>query len=202
MSITAIDIVQSNVTNDSNLMSVHSPLVFIVNATFTGSPPELLYCSVFNSDAEVLGLFKCIPYQDILSTIRQFIFVADSILRGFMEDFNDFVQSSGSIEYCDGITKEFTLKFWEPMYFDVELDIVALHCVRQFGDDPNAENIFENEAQTYIGIENKPVYLYFYNDDTSNIISTDPGLPESILLDYDDVEFADLDDELLTAITS
>ena len=195
MSISAYDMVQDNITNDSNLVSVHNPLVFKINVTYSSTAPEILYCKIYDDSSTLLGTFKCIPWQDILATVRQFIFVADGILRGLMDDFDDFQQSSGSIQYCDGMTKFFNIQFADFVtpIDSAEVDIVAIHAVRQFGSDQNAEDIFLNEAKTYIGAENKPVYAYFYNDDEANTVSINPGGGNDRFVDYDGSPFVDTD---------
>lgn len=200
MAITAVNISQDNIQDESNLVAVHSPLIFLVNADYTGAAPEVLYCDVYDSDDVLLGRFKCIPYVDLTSTLRQFMFIADSILRGFMESFDDEVQSGGSIEYVDNITKEFTLEFLDTTEaFTDTVDIVACHAVRQFGEDPNMETIFWNEAKTYYGYENKPVYVYIYNDNIGNIVGTTPGETGfEYALDYDDEIFTDAVDDPFT----
>jgi hypothetical protein len=202
MPVSSIDMVQTNITGVSNLMCVHNPLVFIFNATYSGTAPNLIYCRVYDIDDVLLGTYKCIPYAEVSGTIRQFIFIADSILRGLMDEFDDFVQTSGSLVHCEGFSKFFRLNFYVQYETETDLEIVALHGSRQYGDDPNAENIFENEAQTYITAEDKPVYMYIYNDDEDNVIGDDPGNLDEVILDYDDEEFADFDDELFTAITN
>ena len=183
MAITSINITQDNFIGDSNLLAVHSPIIFIITANFTGSAPEILYCKVLDNLDDELGVFKCIPYLDVLATSRQFLFIADGILKGFMEPFDDFVQTSGSVEYCPGFTKEFTLRFYgDPSYIITELPIVAIHASRQFGESVNTEDIFNNEARTYIFLENKQGYVYFYNSDEANVIGTNPGTASDVFV--------------------
>lgn len=205
MAVTAIDIVQDNTVGDSDLIAVHNPVVFKINVTYTGSAPDIVYARVFDSTPTLLGTFKCVPYVDVTTNIRQYIFIADSILRGYMEDeFEDFVQTGASLDYCDGITKEFRIDFDDydtplpavPVYF------TAIHAARQFGDEngPNAEDIFNNDAKVYYACEEKPVYLYVYNDDEANIIGTTSSIGDDyIACDYDDEDFEDsYDGELFT----
>lgn len=174
MAVSSIDMVQDNITGESNLMCVHNPLVFVFNATYSGTAPTLIYCQIYDEDSVLLGTYKCIPYAEVSGLIRQFIFNADSILRGLMEDFDDFYQASGTMVYVEGMTKVFTLRFISLYETYTDVSIVALHGARQYGDDPNAEAIFNNEAKTYIGAEGKPVYMYIYNDDVTNVIGDKP----------------------------
>jgi hypothetical protein len=202
--VSQIELVQSNVYPGSNLICVHNPIVFIANATYSGEPPNTLDCIIKDENEVTLGTYKCIPWLDIGATTRQFIFVADQILRGFMGSFDDFIQSDGSLEYCEGFTKKFHIYFNKYQeVISVGMYIVALQGVRQFGDDLNAIEIFNNVAKTYIGAANKPVYVYCYNDNIANDISINPGSNlDNILLDYDDTELADYDDQLLTGKTT
>ena len=200
MAITSIDIYQGN-TENGNLISVHNPVSFIVTATYSATAPTLLYCDIYNADSELLGRYKCIPYVDVSGTQRQFIFIADIILRGFMDQYNDFVQSANIIEYCDGFTKEFNLIFTDDTVSE-ELNIVVLHSARQFSQTVENTEVFNNEPLTYIGVEGEATYVYFYNDNETNVIGNNPGGSDDLVLtDYDDEGFADFDDELLTALT-
>lgn len=206
MPFTGINIAQNNITGDSNLMAVHSPLVFLVNIEFSGTAPEHLYVKIYDSDDTLLGTFKGVPYRDLLATIRQFYFKADSILRGLMESFSDEVQSANSLENIENATKFFKLVFStyetvQTYYFSDEVEIIALHASRQFGDDPGLTDIYDNNTKIFYTGEGKPVYLYVYNDDEANTITALSGETEyEACLDYDDEEFTDAVDEIFTAI--
>jgi hypothetical protein len=202
MSATAVNIYQDNITDDCNLLSVHNPLIFLIDVTYTGEPTEILYCKILDEDSETLGIFKCIPYADVTASVRRFALMADSLLRGFMDELDDFSQSAGSLEFCSNMTKEFTLKFYaeSEVIYDSVL-IIALQGVRQFGEDPSISELYHNEPQTYIAAEGKPLYVYIYNDSELNSIGITEGSSENGLLDFDDEEFWDFDDELLIAIT-
>lgn len=194
MAITNIAISENNIEGDSDLMAVHNPLVFTINATFTGAAPELLYARVYDEDDVLLGTFKCIPYQDLTATIRQFMFIASDILRGFMDGFDDEAQSAFSLAFMENFTKVFNIEFDSqetPSGSEDEVEVVALHGVRQFGDNPNAENIFNNVALTYYGSENKPIYVYCYNDDAADTITITPGLDDDNFIEYDGDYFID-----------
>jgi hypothetical protein len=179
MSVEAVTIFQDNITgrNGSDLLAVHSPLIFIADAEYSGSPPDYLYVHIYDVPGLVyLGSFKMIPYKDTSGTHRQFMFISDSILRGLMEDFPDFVQTGESFDIVEDITKPFYLVFSdstidEPDPEDIGLTIMALTGSRQFGDDPNAEEIYNNSLDTYYGAVNKPVYVYFYNDNAANVLT-------------------------------
>lgn len=173
MAITGISISQDNKVGDSDLLATQSPLVFLVDVTYTGLIPDVLYCDIYDKDSELLSTFKCIPYKDLLPTIRQFMFIADGILRGYMEDFNDFVQTENSLEYVEDITKIFELKFRDPDagVTDESITFTAIHAIRQFGENPNLSEIYNNDHDTYIAAKGKPCYVYFYNNNESNVLS-------------------------------
>lgn len=194
-------ITQDNQLGSSDLLAVQSPLSFLIDFTYVGSAPNVLYCDIYNSDDDLLDTFKCIPYKDLVPGLRQFIFIADSVLRGYMDDFEEFVQTSGTFQFVDNITTEFKLTFRDPddIALSVSTEFTACHASRQFGENPNMIEIFNNEIDCYITSENKPVYVYFYNDDPANIVTVeDQSFSEQIALDYDDTEFADFDDTLFT----
>jgi hypothetical protein len=204
MPVSSIDLIESNYTGNSNLICIHNPVIFIVQANYIGAAPEYLEALLYDEDDVLLGTFRCIPYLDVTTTSRQFIFVADQIMRGYMGNFDDVLQTGGSLEYIEDRTKVFKLRFQKYMEaITGEYVVVALHGVRQFGDDQNAVSIYNNEPQVYYGAEDMPVYVYFYNNDPDAYISmTIGGGSDEVLLDYDDEEFADFDDELLTALTA
>jgi hypothetical protein len=101
------------------------------------------------------------------------MFIADSILRGYMESYEDFYQEGG-VANVDNIIKEFTLIFEDPdgQATSVSVNITAMHSTSQFGEVPNKVNIYNNEDEIVCGAKDQPVYLYFYDESGSNIILT------------------------------
>lgn len=183
--ITGISISQDNKIGDSDLLAVHSPLIFLIDVTYTGLIPDILYCDIYNEDSELLGSFKCIPYKDLLPEIRQFMFIADGFLRGYMEGFDDFVQTEYSLVYVEDITKIFELKFRDPDAGipDEAITFTAIHAIKQFGESPNLLEIYNNDSDLYIAAKNKPCYIYFYNNDENNIISVGAGYQVKFIID-------------------
>jgi hypothetical protein len=201
MAITSITISQDNKSGDIDLLSLHNPLVFLVDVVYTASAPDTLYVELQDGDDAVLETFSAIPYQDsAFGSTRTFAFIATDILKGYMGSIEDFAGTEKTLEYVDGITTEFTLRF----YIDAvenSVSFVACHAARQFGDTPYMESIFNNDDQTYYAAENLPVYVYFYNDDAANVVTVFSGeVTFDRLLDYDDVAFLDFDDLYLIAI--
>jgi hypothetical protein len=202
MSITSVTIVQKNITDSVNLLSVHNPLVFLIDVVYNTSLPEVLNVKVYDSSDVLLDTFACIPYQDILTT-RRFAFIADDILRGYMGTIDDFASSEKVLEYVDGMTKGFKLVFYDPAVPTTkdEVSFVAIHAASQFGEYPYLESIYINEDDTYYAAAGKPVYCYIYNDDTDNILTVGVGEVEfQRLIDYDDVALLDFDDTYLLSL--
>lgn len=170
--ISSLNLIQDNKVVNSDLMAIHSPFIFLVDAIYTGEV-LFIYCKIYNESDQLLNTFKCIPYKDITATQRRFMFVANSILQGEMEGFEDFAQSVGSFVPVPDITKKFKLVFSDPddVADDLEVEIMACHGVKQFGSSPNMSEIYTNESETVTGVKGHPVYVYFYNDNASNVIS-------------------------------
>jgi hypothetical protein len=202
MAITSVTISQKNITDSINLLSVHNPLVFLIDVVYSSSVPELINVGIYDSNDVLLDTFVAIPYRDISST-RQFAFLADDILRGYMGSIDDFRSNEKVLEYVDGITKEFKLVFYDtdvPATND-EVSFVAMHAAGQYSDTPYLESIYINEDQTYFAAVGKPVYIYIYNDNEANVITVGTGEIEfQPLLDYDDVALLDFDDQYLLAL--
>jgi hypothetical protein len=196
MSITAITIAQDNKVGVSDLLPIHSPLVFLANAEYTAEYPTSLFVDVI-VDGSVVDTFRAIPYRDLLANLRQFAFVATDVLKTILGTLDDFFQPMESLAYCTGFTKVVTLRFYDPITpaTMAETTVTLCHGANQFGEQPNLESIYINETSTYFGAANKIVYVYFYNEDPNNILTIDnenPGL--EFAQDFDDVDFTDFDD--------
>ena len=196
MAISSISIAQDNKVNGSDLLPVHSTLVFLADATFTGAYPlKLLVDVIFEGD--VIDTFKAIPYRDLLANIRQFAFVANDVIKGLMGPFDDELQLNESLVYVNDITKTCTLKFYDPdndLIFS-ETTVTFMHGAAQFGENPNLDTIFNNADGCYYGPEGGFVYVYFYNDDVNNVLTIDsPNVTLEFAQDFDDEIFTDYDD--------
>ena len=164
MSISKLEIYQNNIEGNVNLMAVHSPLVFLIDATYSGDYPNFIYCSV-NIDGEQQVLARCLYHSDVDETTRRFRFVAEDILRAFMPKFDDFVQEAGSFVYCSNISQVFELVFQSDKEGTVttDIEIEAVHSARQFGESPCLSDVVLNNNEVFYAGENMPVYVYFYN---------------------------------------
>ena len=169
MAITSITVIQDNKVDDCPLLSIHNPLIFIVEANYTSTAPDLLYVN------ENIGskIYSCIPYSDTQTGKRQFMFIADEIVRGLMGEFDDTLQGDGENQHRTNKTLDVTLRFYDPdtpaTY--VEIAFTAIHATRQFGEDPCLVDIYNNLAETYIGVPGLACYVYFYNNNASNVIT-------------------------------
>lgn len=173
MAITNISISQDNKVGESNLIPVHSPVIFIVDVTFTGLVPDTLKVQILDINDVLIDTYKCIPYKDLLATLRQFIFIADQPIRGLMEGFDDFAQLNETFIPVPDITLQLKLKFVDPdnaSTFVVEtFDFV--HGAEQFGNNPNLVDQFNNENDIYFAPKDSFVYVYFYNDDAASDVN-------------------------------
>lgn len=169
MAITSITVVQDNKVDSCPLLSVHNPLVFIVEANYTSTAPDTLYVS----ESVNSGIYSCIPYSDPQAGKRQFMFIADEIIRGLMGDFDDIVQAGTTNIFRANKTLDLTLTFYDPSTpaTDCTIDIIAMAGSRQFGESPSINELYENEDESYVGIVGFPCYCYFFNDSTSNVLT-------------------------------
>ena len=204
MAITGLTIIQDNKIGDSDLLAVHSPLSFIVEAAHDGTIPDELGCDVLINSV-LQDSYRMIPLRDTSPTTRDFVFMADQILRSFMNGFDDFGQLNETLLPVEDITQEFELLFYDidTPATNETLNFVACHAARQF-DDVNGANMFDiynNQSDNYIGYLNNPVFVYFYNNDPDAVLSigVDIGLTEVSLTDFDDTEFTDFNDEVFTS---
>ena len=169
MAITSITVIQDNKVSSKPLLSVHNPLVFIVEANYTSTAPDTLYVS----ESVNSGVYSCIPYSDPQSGKRQFMFIADEIIRGLMQEFDDTVQADSSNEFRPNKTLDITLTFYDPTTpaTNCTIAFIAIHGSRQFGESPCLDAIYNNDDEIYVGVVGSPCYCYFFNDSTSNVLT-------------------------------
>ena len=194
-----IDIVQNNVTELTNLLSVHNPISFLANVIYVGQAPE--HVTVFLSDENnnELGTFSAIPYKDIDANTRQFIFIADKIVRSYLDEFYDYRSELNVIEFVPNITKVMNIWFIDDHTGTYDYcKFVACHASRQFGENQNMIGIELNqEKTTYIAAVGEVVYVYYYSAREGDIISVDTNY--EYLLDFDGTPFTD-DNLYLTSL--
>jgi hypothetical protein len=190
MAVSNLAIVQSNI-DECELLAVHNPLTFLLDATYTGTAPEVCTCEVW-ADGSLINTYKLIPYSDFLST-RRFCFVGDVILRSYMSDFNDELITEKTLTRVENMTKDFTLIF-KCEATEREIDITALHGAVQYGEVPALLPIYNNENETYIGGAGQPIYIYFYNKNDGDILTINSPFYDDAALDYDEYWFTDFDE--------
>lgn len=197
--ITNIEILQNNVTDITNLVSFHNPITFFANVTYVGQIPETLTVLLNDENNISLGIFSAIPYKDIDSGTRQFIFIADKIVRSYLDDFYDYRSELNVLEFVPNITKSLFIFFVDDYTGKYDFcKFVACHASRQFGENQNMVGIELNkEKTTYIATVGEVVYVYYYSAREGDTISVDTNY--EYLLDFDGTPFTD-DNLYLTSL--
>lgn len=191
MAITSITIQQDNRIGSANLLATHNPLTFIANVNYSGLTPDLCNVEVYDSERNLLDTYSAIPYKDILLTQRQFIFKANTIVKSLMNSFDDTPQLSDILVYVEGLTKQLYIRFVSPdnplIYAETLIDFA--HAYRQFGEKVCMLSQFNNDEDTYYAPKDKPCYVYFYNDNESNVLSLSPVTFERVEFDQNPLYF-------------
>lgn len=172
MAITSITISQDNIFIGSNLLPIHSPLVFIVTVIYTTTAPDILKVGIYDDTSTLLDTFKCIPYEDTNSTTRKFIFIANEVIKGLMNGFDDELINLNQLTYIENITKVLRLRFYDPdvpATYDEET-FTFIHGSKQFSERPNLDTIFANTPDVYYALKNSFVYVYFFNSNAANVL--------------------------------
>lgn len=182
MAITNIAIYQDNKVGGSNLVPIHSPAIFIVSVTYTDTAPTSIFVQLLDSNSQILGTYRAVPLEDVSTSIRRFMFIANEIVKSLMGDFNDQFQALESFVYIPNVTKQITLKFYDPQHTEVNASttIDFIHGASQIGEYPNKPNVFNNSADTYFALKDTFCYVYFYNDNVNNVINVVPPTPEQL----------------------
>ena len=164
-------IARDNKIDGFNLLSGHNPLAFIAELDYDGLTPPYIQVELLDT-VKSLGIFKAISFKDVAPQTRQYIFIADDIIRGNMDDFTDFNQSAKTLVFVENITKEFRIRFTYDV-ISVETSFVVAHASRQFGDGFGVSMNDVNTPKTYTCGKGGVVYLYIYNDDINNVITVE-----------------------------
>jgi hypothetical protein len=200
MAITGVTINQNNFVGSSDLLPVHSTLVFLVDVNYSGAVPDVLLVDI-SDDSGVLATYRAIPYKDPLSTQRQFAFVANDVIKGLMGEFDDELQLNETLVYVEDITKTLDLKFYDPDNETTNDQVTAtfIHGAAQFGENPNFDAIYNNETDTYLVPSGSFAYVYSYNESEGNTLTIgDANLQEVVAEDFNDDDFTDFNDEVFT----
>ena len=169
-----VRIIQDNKVDSWELLSVHNPLVFIAEVDYDGTTPDSISVRL-ESESVVIFEGNAITFKDSAPKTRQFVFLADTFIRGAMPDYEDEIQGANTLIPIQNITKPFTVVF---TYENItaSTSFVACNASSQFGDEFGAclKNI--NLPTTYTAGEGGVVYLYIYNWDENNVIAMDTNL--------------------------
>ena len=192
-------IIQDNKVDGWELLSVHNPLCFIAEVDYDGLTPDYIDVEL-KSGGDSIVKMKAISFKDSAPKSRQFIFVADSVIRGEMPEFNDEVQGAETLIHIENITKEFQVIFtYENL--TASTSFVACNASSQFGDEFGACIKDINLPKTYTAGDGGVVYLYLYNWDENNVISMDTNLVTAYITDSNGDDFIDSNgDKFLTVI--
>ena len=204
MAINTLEIVQDNKVWNSNLLSICNPLSFICQAFYSGQSPDWIYCDL-SIDGVKVGTYKAIAYKDLTGTLRQFIFIADDVVRGLMaksfgdNSLSDFNQSSTTLQYVDNLTKEITITFRDPANDLVNASFLFDACLAasQYTDVTGANMLaqYTNQTDVYYCAKGGVCNVYFYNDNVNNVLSIN-GLVETFYaIDANDDVFTDANND-------
>lgn len=169
-----ISIIQDNKVDGWDLLSIHNPLTFICEVTYDGMTPEFVAVKL-ESNGVLIVEAKAITFKDTAPTKRQYIFIADTFIRGAMPYFDDEVQASNTVIPIQNITKPFKITFTHTN-ITASTSFVACNASSQFGDKFGACLKDINLPTTYTAGENGVVYVYMYNWDENNVITMDTNL--------------------------
>jgi len=167
MAITNVNIVQDNITGGVDLLNIASPLIFLVDATYTIAPPDNLYAKVYDKDSVLLGTYRSMPWRDTSSTNRRFSFEASEILRQFLLPLDDWTQSGNTLQLVSGMTMHFKIVFsnlkLETGVTD-EIEFEAINAASQFGEYTANIQVGTNLPQGQAGVAGQWAYAYFYDN--------------------------------------
>jgi hypothetical protein len=194
-----IRIVQDNKVDGWELLSVHNPLAFICEVDYDGTTPDSIGVRL-ESDSVVIFEGKAITFKDSAPKTRQFVFIADTFIRGQMPEYDDEVQGAETLIPIQNITKPFTIVFtYEGL--TASTSFIACNASSQFGDQLGACLKDVNEPTTYTAGAGGVVYLYLYNWDENNVISMDTDISTAYITDSNGDAFTDSNgDKFLTII--
>jgi len=194
-----IRIIQDNKVDGWELLSVHNPLAFICEVDYDGTTPDSISVRL-ESKSVVIFDGKAITFKDSAPKTRQYIFLADTFIRGSMPNYDDEGQGSETLIPIQNITKPFTIIFTHEN-LTASTSFVACNASSQFGDEFGTCLKDINLPKTYTAGEDGVVYLYMYNWDENNVISMDTNILTAYITDSNGDVFTDSNgDKFLTVI--
>jgi hypothetical protein len=178
MAATHITVTQDNKVGNSDLLAIHSPVIFLVNVVYNGNAPEIV-------NAFMLENYKCILYADISGTERQFAFIANEPALSNMPDFSDFAQLDDTLVHADYATRPLQIVFFEPITaIWTSIYPVFCHATKQFGSVPNLTDVYNNVTDYYYAEKDKDVYVYFYSKDIGSVLRVGSSVVDPSELGY------------------
>ena len=181
-----LTITQDNKHGDIDLLAIHNPLVFLIEAEYSGVTPQTIGVELYKGDEKVF-VGSAVPLLDVDITHRVFRFIANPTIKYNMQDFEDIVQTGGSLIHVSNITQEFTINVFDldnPTTILDTVTFIAIICARQLGQLPSVDEIYNNDNELIIGGENKQVYVYFYNTDSENTLEVADHISQTKTADF------------------
>ena len=170
MAITACAIIQDNIISGKALLSVCNPLTFIIQCTYVMPPPDFISVTIKRADNQIMFEGIAPVYSDVSAGVRQYIFVADQILRGMItteKSLEDVIIPAyptagynALIDYC----YYFNIIFTAGSFTD-STTFFGLYGSNQFGSSPCEVDLYDEADATFIAYKDYPVYLYYFDYD-------------------------------------
>jgi len=170
MAVSNVTVSQTNIVEGASILSCHNPLIFLITATYTGTPPAWCRAYVMGFDSV---LYNCLYLRDESATERTFYLVADEILRGHIGALANFDQSEDTLLQCKYLDALLTLYFEvEGAIAPVTVTATMVNASKDFESITGACMVDEytNVTKTYVAQKNEMVYLYWFNDNAENEI--------------------------------
>lgn len=177
-----LQIIRKDYTEQCNLLAAHNPIIFDFELTDDGITivPDSLPVEIYDDDGTLLGTFNAVKNTEV-GSVYTYLLYADEIFRAFMPDFDDLPHEiDRNLEYVESATKVFviTASYGENTIIE---QVVCMHAARQYGVQPALLNIYNNDDEVYFASPGYPVAIYFYNNDTNNIIGAKVEAPAYML---------------------
>lgn len=176
MAVTALTTYKDNTYQSVNLISVHNPLCFMVDVDYTGSAPDNIQLEILDDTDTVIGEAVFHGYEDIQSGKRRYYALLEQYLRSYINDFSDFEQTAQTLEHVANMTKYLKCRFYYQnspgvYVYSSYFCLIIGNMSSQIGELEAQSDIYNNENELIIGYYNKPLYVYFYNNSTTNTIA-------------------------------
>ena len=202
MAVTNITYIKVTENTSPDTITIHNPVNLFVDAYYDGvTPPDSMKLTVYGKNS--IGSYlvklieiKCIIYQDFIDRRRFIVRNAQNILQPFMKDFTDTLSPEKVLDFLDNMSLDLRFVFESESIAQQEY-VTLLHAATQIREKAKITSWYNKEI-TYTGAKDMPVYLYFYNDNSDNVIYINDSDADKIILDvcydYDDAIFYEYND--------